>query len=191
MCVIAHSAKAKLVWRDRVGSAELSYSPIRWWSQWEVLHQVMLCFRDLEPFLDNVDAAPATTDKHCKILDTKKDEFWVELAALIESGKYFVEATYQLESDGPAVLHCYKIIDRLLNSINAGNYLNPEAVCQSISASDKELRETWLKYGMDCIEPGLNHFTDTVIDSPLKPTLAIFKAARLFRFSNNHGEVIS
>ena len=57
MCVIAHSAKAKLVWRDRVGSAELSYSPIRWWSQWEVLHRVMVCFRDLEPFLDNVDAA--------------------------------------------------------------------------------------------------------------------------------------
>ena len=34
-------------------------------------------FGDLEPFLDNVDAAPATNDKLCKILATKKDEFWV------------------------------------------------------------------------------------------------------------------
>ena len=37
-----------------------------------------------------------------------------------------------------------------------------------------------VKYGMDCIEPGLTYFTDTVIDSPLKPVLAIFKAASLF-----------
>ena len=29
-------------------------------------------------------------------------------------------------------------------------------------------------YGLDCIEPGV-----TVIDGPLKPALAIFKAARL------------
>ena len=33
---------------------------------------------------------------------------------------------------------------------------------------------------MDCIEPGLTYFADTVIDGPLKPALAIFKAARLF-----------
>ena len=138
----------------------------------------MVCFTDLEPFLDNVDATPATTDKYRKIHNTKKDEFWVELAALIDSGKYFVEGTYQLESDRPAVLHCYKIIDRVLNSINAGNYPNLVAVCRSISASDKELREKWFKYGMDCIKPGLNYF---VINSPLKPALAIFKAARLFK----------
>ena len=139
-----------------------------------------LCFGDLEPFLDNVDAAPATTDKLRKILATKKDEFRVELAALIDAGKYFVEATYQLESDGPAVLNCYEIIDRLLNSIKAGNYPNLEAVCRLIGASNKELRERWFKYGMDCIEPGLTYFADTVIDGPLKPALAIFKAARLF-----------
>ena len=45
----------------------------------------------------------------------------------------------------------------------------------------KELREKWFKYGMDCIEPGLNYFTNIVINSPLKPALAIFKAARLFK----------
>ena len=49
-----------------------------------------------------------------------------------------------------------------------------------ISAGDKDLRETWFKYGMDCIEPSLTYFADTVINGPLKPALAIFKAARLF-----------
>ena len=178
--LFAHSAKAKLVWKDRVGSAVLSYSHTRWWSQWEVLHQVMVCFGDVEPFLDDIDTAPATTAKLRKILATKKDEFRVELAALIDAGKYFVETTYQLESDGPTVLCCYEIIDRVLNSIKTGHYPNLEAVCRSISAGDKDLRETWFKYGMDCIEPGLTYFADTIIDGPLKPALAIFKAARLF-----------
>jgi len=178
--LFAHSAKAKLVWKDRVGSTVLSYSPTRWWSQWEVLHQVMVCFGDVEPFLDNIDAAPATTAKLRKILANEKDKFRVELAALIDAGKYFVEATYQLESDVPAALHCYEIIDRVLNSIKSCHYPNLEAVCRLISEGDKELRETWFQYGMDCIEPGLTYFADTVIDGPLKPALAIFKAARLF-----------
>ena len=91
-----------------------------------------------------------------------------------------MEATYQLESDGPTVLHCYEILDRLLNSIKADNCPNLEAVCQSISGSNKELGERCFKYGMDCIEPSLTYFADTVTDSPLKPALAIFKAATLF-----------
>ena len=103
-----------------------------------------------------------------------------ELTALIDAGKYFVEATYQLESDGPTVLYCYEILDRLLNSIKADNCPNLEAVCRSISGSNKELGERCFKYGMDCIEPGLTYFADTVTDSPLKPALAIVKAATLF-----------
>ena len=39
-------------------------------------------------------------EKPGEIFATKKDEFRVELAALIDAGKYFVEATCQLESDG-------------------------------------------------------------------------------------------
>ena len=111
--LFAHSAKAKLVWKARVGSAVLSYSPTRWWSQWKVLHQVMVCFGDVEPFLDDINTAPATTAKLRKVLATKKDEFRVELAALIDAGKYFVD----------------EIIDRVLNSIKTGHYPNLEAVC--------------------------------------------------------------
>ena len=37
-----------------------------------------------------------------------------------------------------------------------------------------------VKYGMDCIEPGV-----IVIDGPLKPALDIFKAARLFNPSED------
>jgi len=48
-----------------------------------------------------------------------------------------------------------------------------------ISEGEKELRETWFQYGMDCIEPGLTYFADTIIDGPLKSAHAIFKAARL------------
>ena len=42
-----------------------------------MLHQAMVCFGDVEPFLDDINTAPATTAKLHKILATKKDEFRV------------------------------------------------------------------------------------------------------------------
>ena len=64
--LFVHSAKARLAWKDQVGTPIRSFSPTRWWSQWEVMHQLMVSFGDVEPFLtisrsDNI--APATVTK--------------------------------------------------------------------------------------------------------------------------------
>ena len=62
--LFAHSAKARLCWREHCGSSMPSYCPTRWWSKWEVMKAVMLQFGDIEPFLRaHDDLAPSTRSK--------------------------------------------------------------------------------------------------------------------------------
>ena len=62
--LFAHSPKARLLWKEQVGFAVRSYSATRLWSQWEVMHQLMTSFGDVESFLtSHNDMAPATTTK--------------------------------------------------------------------------------------------------------------------------------
>ena len=47
-----HSCKAKLLWKDLTGQAPRSYSETRWWSKWEVYHQLMVQFGDVGRFME-------------------------------------------------------------------------------------------------------------------------------------------
>ena len=49
--LFSHSPRAKLWWKERTGKAMASYSTTRWWSNWEVMSQVMTFFGDILPFL--------------------------------------------------------------------------------------------------------------------------------------------
>ena len=138
--LFSHSPKTQLLWREQTSRAMPSYSPNRWWSRWEIFYQVMALFGDVEPFLyGNESIAPATkasfftdNDKKSKmhlrlfiIVSKKAKKFYfccwcnafiakeLELAIVIDYGENFVKATYDLEGDGPLILHCFEIIDIL------------------------------------------------------------------------------
>ena len=42
--LFTHSPKVKLLWRERTGKSMASYSSTRWWSKWEMMHQVFHYF---------------------------------------------------------------------------------------------------------------------------------------------------
>ena len=139
--LFVHSAKARLAWKDQVGIAICSHCPTRWWSQWEVMQQLMVSFGDVEPFLNSArsdDIAPATVAKLLSIIAAKKNILQIELAAVVDAGKCLVQATYKLEGDGPLALECYEIIQTVLASIQTGHYPNLEAICRMLSGSDQE-----------------------------------------------------
>ena len=46
-----HSSLAKVEWKAKTGIAVKTYSITRWWSRWEVFHQVFLFFGDVLPFI--------------------------------------------------------------------------------------------------------------------------------------------
>ena len=69
LSMFSHSPKACLAWKSRTEREMASYSEIRWWSKWEVIHQVLVQFKDVQAFLEkNTDTAPANNNKLLSIL---------------------------------------------------------------------------------------------------------------------------
>ena len=74
-----------------------------------MLNQLLELFGDVGPFLSNAEEFLAAT--RSKLLqfttDPQKQCFLrMELAAVIDAGKSFVQATYKLEGDGPLAYIC-------------------------------------------------------------------------------------
>ena len=108
-----------------------SYSNTRWWSHWEVQHQVLQQFGDVEPFLQqHEDISPATRTKILTLLHNPQEllVLKLELAAVVDIGSYLVKATYNLESDGALSIKCYEEILKIRCTINAKYYPNLQAV---------------------------------------------------------------
>lgn len=58
--LFSHSPKTKMLWKNQTGKSMASYSKTQWWSKWEILHQIMIQFGDIEPFLTaNTDIGPS------------------------------------------------------------------------------------------------------------------------------------
>ena len=67
--LFAHSPRVKALWKERTGRAMPSYSKTQWWSRWELMHQLLQQFGDVEPFLrGHSDVCPNTPTKLMQIL---------------------------------------------------------------------------------------------------------------------------
>ena len=97
--LFSHSAKAHLAWVTRTGISVESYYETRWCSRWEVIKQMMELFGDLLPFLEADDDIGMATRTCKKMLDILKDKdkkspLKIEIAAAVDGGLPFVQATY-------------------------------------------------------------------------------------------------
>ena len=105
------SLTARLLWKTRTGTAMKLHSKTRWCSKWEVVNHVMEFFGEVEPFLrENDNLSPVCRANLLEIFDdpaTARD-LEIELAAMIDAGNHFTQATYYLEGDGPLVFSCYE-----------------------------------------------------------------------------------
>jgi len=63
----------------------------------------------------------------------------VKLAAIVDAGKPFVQATYKLEGDGILAFQYYKIISALNTSVVMENYPNIQAVVKSIAKGKTDM----------------------------------------------------
>ncbi len=98
--LFAHSPKSKMLWKNQTGKSVASYSKTRWWSKWEILlHQIMLQFGDIEPFLTaNTDIGPSLRPKMLEILHSVPGlgQLKMELAAVIDILRANCEVYIQL-----------------------------------------------------------------------------------------------
>ena len=181
--LFAHSPKARLYWKECTGIAVRSYSPTRWWSQWEVIKQAMELFGDILPFLTSSEEFATTIRrKLLAILNdtTKKALLHVEMAAVVDAGEPLVKATYRLDGDGPIALECYEIVSSVIEGVRVAHYPNVEAIVRKLSAGNHQVQQQLTGYAHAALKPGLDYL-HRVFSDILKPTMGIFKVAKLFR----------
>ena len=151
--LFSHSPRIRLWWKGKTGKAMASYSSTRWWSKWEVMHQVMLYFGDIAPFLEaNPELSPATRGKLLEMLQNAsvKAHIQTELPAIVDV------------SAGIQVAH----------------YPNLQAIAQMLSGGSQVVLQQWVDYGKAFITPGLQYFLDK-FSQELSGSVGAFKAARL------------
>ena len=138
---------------------------------------------DVQPFLEqHDDLGQATRSRMLCILQdpSKKMYLKVEMAAVVDAGKQFVETTYKLEGNGPLVLYCYEYIEASAHDIPVGHFPNTDAVIRECSVGQPGHLAPHLQvYAKSCVQPGFDYFFSQ-FHGELGDTLAAFKAAGLF-----------
>lgn len=181
--LFAHSPRVRFEWKELTGKTMASYSDTRWWSRWEVCHQVLWQFGDILPFLQShPEFSPATTARLLELLSDahRMAHLQLELAAVVDCGEKFVKATYTLEGDGPLVFKCYEILNTLKASIHSADFPNVSAVARKLVAGGSTARiQQYIHYGRTCVKPGLDYFV-TKFENELVGSVGAFKAAQLF-----------
>ena len=148
-----------------------------------MLNQLFELFGDVKPFLNHKEEFSSST--RAKLAEyfadnQKLNALKVELAAIIDAGKPFVQATYKLEGDGLLVFQCYEIISALSTSVVLENYPNVQAVVKSIAKGKTDVQLKWMKHARLCIQPALDYYQEHLQASIMSVPLRAFKAARLF-----------
>ena len=103
----------------------------------------------------------------------------VELAVTVDAGMPFVQATYNLEGDGPLGLTCYETISALNAAAKQAYYPNLRAVTSEISSGNSLIESDPVQHAKSCVQPGLNYYFQQ-LSASMKEPLAAFKAACLF-----------
>ena len=176
--LFAHSPKSRLVWRTQTGLSTPSYSSTRWWSQFEVIHQVHNAFGDVPVFLRNGELPPVTTGKMLKIIDDQPAcrKLKMELAITVDAMEPFVRATYTLEGDGPLALVAYQRVSLLYSHISSQHYPNVAAIAKLLVEGNATCESQLTAYAKACCVPAYAYFREK-FDGDLKHIVCAFKAA--------------
>ena len=180
--LFSHSPRTKMLWKDNTGKAMASYSKTRWWSKWEIFHQLVVQFGDIEPFLSaHPEIGPSLRSKLLDILHDPNQlgQLKMELAAVIDIGEQFVKTTYNLEGEGALMINCFEEIAKLRALLSLAHYPNIQAIAESLAPGNLFGQQQLTAYAMSCVKPGLDYFMEKFGDDS-KPPLSQFKAMRYF-----------
>ena len=186
--LFAHSAKAKIRWKELTGLPVCSYTETRWWSKCEVIDQLLKVFGDVEPFLtNNTDLAPTTRKKLLGFMSdtTKWSTLEFEMSVIVDAGAPLVKATYRLEGDGPLALHCFEVHHTVTLSIQHAYYPITTAIAQKLAAGNHQSFQQLMAYAKQCVQLAYEYYEYKIMRE-LGGILSAFKAARLFCPSKAH-----
>ena len=180
--LFSHSPKVRLAWRSTTGLSSPSYSATRWWSRFEVIHQMHDCFGDVAAFLrDDPDLPAITRQKLVAVLDDDPQcrKLKMELAVTVDGMEPFVKATYALEGDGMLSVTTYERIRTLYSHIASNHHPNVTAIARQLANGNSTNEQILVTYTENCVRPAYEYFKDK-FDNDLSCALQLFKLARYF-----------
>ena len=174
--LFSRSPKSRLLWRTQTGLSAPSYSATRWWSQFEVIHQMLTAFGDVEKFLENDDLPPATSTKLLQVLNdpSKTRKLKIEVATTVDAMEPFVKATYKLEGDGALSLVAYQQLSMLYASVSTQHYPNVVAIAKAEAKGNTTHEQQLIDYCKACVQPAYDYF-HLKFNNDLKPVLDALK----------------
>ena len=117
---------------------------------------------------------------------SKEDMIQFEVAAVIDGGSIFKNATYFLEGDGPLIFTAYDKIMSLFHFIQNPQWPNVDSVIDSIlanhEAQDINQRQiTFKNHALGVVRPGFEYFKSKFDyeTGELAPQMQLLKVARL------------
>ncbi|CAM9254547.1 unnamed protein product, partial [Phaeothamnion confervicola] len=191
--LVGHSHKMREYLKVEVGSAPPTYCQTRWWSRRELLQWIMdnwdrLGIALVKAFSENLSQGAFITrlaELHSKPeprSEINRAYCRVQGMGVLAFTKPLVEATYQLESDGPLSLFAFEIIDRVAIDIKERfptlAYPELQKTVADLCAGDPEYRKALLDDIKSVLMPAKDYFHAKIIVE-LKPQLDLFKAAAL------------
>ena len=176
--LFSYSPRTKMLWKDYTGQAMASYSKTRWWSKWEIFHQLMVHFGDLEPFLSaHPEIGPSLKLKLLGILHgpNQLGQLKMEVAAVVDVGEHFVKTTYRLEGYGALMVNCCEEIAKLRAVLSLTSFPNIQAIAESLAPGNLLGQQQLTTYAFSCVKPGVDYFMEKFGDESKTP-LNQFKA---------------
>ena len=170
------------MWKQRTDISVKSFSQTRWWSLWEVYHQLFLYFGDVEPFLEQLnDVSPRTVAQLLAILTSEDDctTLRLELAAIIDVGQHLVTLTYNLEGDGPLVFSTHELLQKAATAFSQANWSNLW-LCRSMEENDTSINARRVEQEvMEGANGAINWFLHK-FNVEFGDTVMAFRLARFF-----------
>ncbi|CAM9751028.1 unnamed protein product, partial [Heterosigma akashiwo] len=128
--LLALSYQARALFLLKVGFAWPDASDTRWWSVWETYVHMLVAGEDIDTFiLDGYEEDLLEDSSNMQKLFTLvflDNEYILdrplEMIALVEGGRPFVQATYFLEGDGLLIVHAYDCIKWVESAIQHAEY---------------------------------------------------------------------
>jgi hypothetical protein len=183
--LFSHSPANKLFWKSFTGLPQLpSVSDTRWWSRFELYVKVLEHWPDIIKLVlhdDFSESSPATRNKLRVLIHEHGHRIRIELAAVVDAGRMFAQATYVLEGDGELITKLYDIIEPIRLYITEPTFRNVNSILATTSPLPADQHALRL-YALECVKPMFSYFTSKItdFDAPLRPMLDLCQAARVF-----------
>ena len=136
-------------------------------------------FADVCTFLIHDELPSTTTRKLLAIIENAASmrKLQMELAVTVDTMEPFVQATYDLEGDGPLVLYTYQKIKSLYAHITLRHHPNVVAVADNLAQGSAERKAQLVNYANTCYPPAYSYFKEK-FDIDLKKAMDAFRSER-------------